>query len=119
LIYSISLNCPLQQCERLVYVLVVFEYTGHLSANGDLLVRITNKVANHADVVRVRKFDENYDVRALFSQGWMNRVPDTFVAVDVPGGWEFFEFDGITQTMMADPFGAPLPFAAGGAALRS
>ena len=98
---------------------MVFEYTGHLSADCDLLVRVADKVAYHTDVVGVGKFDEDYDVGALFSQGWMHRVPDTFVAVDVADGWELFEFDGITQTMVADPFGAPLPFAAGGAALRT
>ena len=109
---------PLQQRERRVGIVVVFEYAGHVRADVDRCARIAEQVADQPNVVGVGQFHQHDEIRTLILQRRMHRMPDAFVAVDDAARRGLFVAQVETQAAMADPLRSPLPAFARAAALQ-
>ncbi len=109
---------PLQQRERRVGVVVVFEHAGHRARRSRPARADRRADCRPANVVGVGQFDEHHEIRALILQRRMHRMPDALVAVDDAARRGLFVAQVEAQAAMADPLRSPLPAFARAAALQ-
>src|SRR5262249_48192976 len=88
-------------------------------ADGDVLMWITDQVAEHADPARVRQLDEHDDVGPRVLERGMHRVPHALPAVDRAAPLRRVPAHVERETRVADPLRAPLPRATRAATLHA
>lgn len=70
-----SCDAPLHQRVRCRGVVMGFEYRLDGCSDHDLLVRVAKEIPQHANVARVRQFNEYGNIRAVVAQRRMYRMP--------------------------------------------
>ena len=97
---------------------MVLEHGLHRRTDRHVLTRVAKQIAHHAGAIVVRELHQRDDVRSLFVQRRMHRMPNALVAVDARRLRHLLEGQIIAVALMANPLGAPLPSATATATLH-
>src|SRR5690606_3511951 len=80
----------------------------HLRSDDDLLMGVSQEIADHAYISRMRQFDDSNDIGAGILQRGMNGMPDAGPAVDHPLWSHLRPFKIKCLRVVGNPLGRPL-----------
>jgi hypothetical protein len=87
---------------------MVFEDGLDLGIEARLLMRVTDQISDHPDIVGVGQFDDDDDIWAGVTQRWMDGVPGPGPAIQAAASGHAMPSEVGRVAFMADLFGTPL-----------
>lgn len=78
-------------------------------SNGDVLHRIAQEIADHADAVGMREFNQDGDVGTMTPQDGVRRMPNAFPAENAAAGLDLDPIGIERMAAVTKPFRSELP----------